>query len=423
MTIRLAALILLAFALGLAVPSAVADPPVADPVGPLTLDEARALALARSPRLEAAATEVLALEADVEQAGFVPNPELDLRVQNDAPNEGSNDPDSQRLRAILRQELELGGKRRRRVELAESERATAVSERAALEGEIVAAVTSDFAAVLGAERRRAALERHVAFGTAMRERVEGLVATGALGSATVHDVARETGLARIELRQAEAELGAARFRLAAHWGGTTTQFEVRGDLDALPPLPSLEAALELARRSPGVALAEAELARGEARLALARAERVPDFTYGVGVRWDDDAAGQDYLVEVEIDLPVFDRNQGAIGAAQQRLARARAARQAAGAATAAEVAEAYYAAAAADARRAILADEVLPAARGTLRAQEIGFESGAGRLDDLFDARRRLVHAEVDLAEALVDCHQAIAALEATIGGSAATAP
>jgi cobalt-zinc-cadmium efflux system outer membrane protein len=389
---------------------------LSEPEGPLTIDTALALARAHSPLLQASSSEEAALEARTVQAGKVPNPEIELRLQN---NEAADttDPDTQRWRVVLSQDFELGGKRQRRVDLAETERAIATSSRAAVENEIEAAVRADFNTLLGAARRVAAAQAYVDFASVLKQRVDGLVASGALPNVVVHDVGRELGLGRIALREAEAQWAAGRFRLAAHWGSTAPRFDsVDGDLERTQPIPPLDTVLALVREAPAAGLAEAELARGEAAVALARAEGVPDLTYGVGFRWDDDTGQQDYLVDVGIDIPIFDRNQGGVAAAEHELARARAARSDAAARMTADVAGAYYALVEAEARRAILADEVVPAARAAFDSQQRGFDSGAGNLDDLFDARRRLLQAENDHAEALVGWHEAQATLTGLIG-------
>ena len=407
-----------------------ASQPPADPVagidagaaaaeltGTLRLEDALALALLHNPELHAFSYEVRAREAAGVQAGTIPNPQFDLRMQRLGSAPPSIDPDTERLRVIVSQEIELGGKRRRRFDLAEGERAVAESDWAAKRGEVAAAVESRFVELLGAQQRLQSMQEHVRFFTAMRDQVAGLVQSGILRTVEVHEVGRRLGLEQIDLRRVEIEHAAVRFRLAATWGSSTPRFDsVVGDLERIAPLPDLERVLELAHQGPIVERADAELAKGEAALALARAERIPDLTYGVGVRWEKDAQERDYLVDLEIDLPIFDRNRGAVRAAQHELARARALRSAAATQSTEAVTEVYFGLVEADARRAILAEVVLPAARDAFESQHKGFESGADNLKPMLDARRDLVRAEVDHADALVDCHRARAALAALIG-------
>jgi cobalt-zinc-cadmium efflux system outer membrane protein len=232
-----------------------------------------------------------------------------------------------------------------------------------------------------------------------------------------HQIGRQLGLARIELHRAQIELDAARLLLASTWDNPSPRFtEAVGELEPVAPPPDLETVLGLAEGGPALARWDAELERSNAALALAKSGRVPDVTYGVGVRWEDDIDERDYLVEVQFALPIVDRKQGDIREARYGIARAADARRAAEAATRELVAESYYALAESDARRATLAAEVVPGARAAFEAFRVAFESRPDQVGDLLDARRDLARAEVDYVEALVDCHRARAALEGLIG-------
>jgi cobalt-zinc-cadmium efflux system outer membrane protein len=395
-----------------------------EPTGPLALQEALALALMQSPELAMFSWEVRAGEARALQAGKPPNPELDVRVYRlGIPRRGKN-PDEARTRVVFSQVFELGGKARRRHDLAQTERDLAGWDYEAKRIEVATLVAGRFMAVVGAQRRVNALERFVGFLEEMSERVAEFVASGSVRELEVHQVKRQVGLARIELQRAEAELSTARFRLAATWGSQSPRFtEAVGDLDEVKPLPDVDTVIDLARQSPSIARWDAEHARGEAALALAKARRVPDLNAGAGMRWEDDFGDRDYLVDVEIDLPVLDRKQGEIREAHYEMARARAGRSAAEAASSEGIAEFYYLVEESRLRSATLGDEVLPAARATFEAHQVGFEKSAENLDDLLDARRDLARAEVQHTDALVDYHQALAMLESLVGRSLTESP
>jgi cobalt-zinc-cadmium efflux system outer membrane protein len=140
------------------------------------------------------------------------------------------------------------------------------------------------------------------------------------------------------------------------------------------------------------------------------------------VRWQQDQADPDYLLDLEIAIPLFDRKKGDVLEARYNLAGVQAEKNAADAASSAAVAEYYFSLLEADARRLTLRDEVLPAARVTFEAYRTALASGMDRLGDLFDSRRNLVRAEAQYTGALVDFHQALAALESIVGRSLALA-
>lgn len=396
-------------------PEDAAVPTVEELAAPLALRDALAMALIGNPELAAFSWETRASEARALQAGALRNPELDFRYTNFA--DVPLNPDESRRRLILSQVLEMGAKRGRRYRLAQTERSLAVWDYETKRVEVAADVTARFVAVVGAQQRVAALRRSVEFYGEVAASVAKLVELGSLGAVEIHRVNRALGLARIDLSSAESRLGAARARLATTWGSSKPVFtEAEGDLQPAAPLPDLERVLALAVDGPAIARWKAEAERGRAALALAKAERVPDLTYGAGVRWDDDIGDRDYLVDVELELPVFDRNKGGVREAHYDIAKAEANRRAAETATKAEVTEVYYALAEADGRARLLRDEVVPAARATMEALETAFQRQVADHDDLLDARRDLARAEIDLVDALVDYHQRLAHLESLTG-------
>jgi cobalt-zinc-cadmium efflux system outer membrane protein len=400
----------------------IAAPPetaIEEPAGPLSLEDALALALVQSPALGEFSAAVRAGEARTLQARKLPNPELDMRAYwlSDEPQGGGPVEEEGRLRVVLLQPIELGGRRGSRVDLARVEQDVAGWEYAIARDAVVGEAAGQFAAVVGAQRRVWAAQQLVEFVEAIRGRVEPLVKDGTLRALDAHVVNGEAGRARIALQSAESDLGTARFKLAAVWGAQAPRFtEAVGDFGPPAALPDLAAVLELLASSPTVALHAAEVARGQAALDVARAEKFPEMAVGAGVRWAEDSSEEDYLFDFEISLPLFDRRQGEVRAAQHEVAGAQSARRAAEAEAAGGAAELYHALAEARVRSVALAEAVVPAARAAFEAQRVGFERGAVDLDDLLDARRDLARAESDHAEALVDYHQARAALEALVG-------
>jgi cobalt-zinc-cadmium efflux system outer membrane protein len=400
--------------------AAPAEPLAPEPAGPLALQDALALALMQNPELAAFSWETRAGEARALQAKKLPNPELDVRVYRlGIPRGNVVEKNDKRSRVVLSQEFELGGKRRRRVRLAQAEGSLAQWDYEEKRIEVAADVADRFVEVLGAQRRVDSWQRLVGFLEESRDRVVGLVERGSMRSLEIHQVTRQVGLARIELQSAASELSAARFRLAATWGSRSPRFtEAVGDLEQSIAIPELDTVMSLAQQSPAMARWDAELARGQAALALAKAERVPDVSAGAGFRWQEHVDEKDYLVDVEFALPIFDRRQGDIREARFDVAKTRAERKAAEAESGEVIAELYYELVASAARRTTLGDEVLPAVRAILEAYRAGSTSDANSLEDLIDAQRDLTRAEAQYTDALVDYHQALAAVEGAIAHS-----
>jgi len=392
-------------------------PIVAEAAGPLVLEDALALALMHSPELAVFSWDVRAAEARALQAGKPPNPELDLRLYRLGIPRARIDPDEARYRVMLSQVFEFGAKGRKRHDLAQTERDLAGWEYESKRIEIATSVAAQFAAVLGAQQRVDSTRQAAGFFDTMSERISTLVEQGAVRRLELHSIARRAGLARIDLHAAESKLATARFRMAAIWGSQSPLFtEAVGDLEQLEPIPDLTTVLDLAEQSPAIARWDAEHARGEAALSLAKAGRVPDVNAGAGIRWEEDFSEKDYIFDLEIELPLLDRKQGDIREARYRMARAQAGRKAAEASGSELIAEFYNRVTEATLRSTTLSREVLPAARASFDAQRLGFERTADKLDDLLDARRDLARAEIQYTEALVDYHEALSVLEGLVG-------
>lgn len=393
------------------------EPVAVEEAAPLVLEDALALALMHNPELQAFSWEARASEARALQARKLPNPELDLRYYSLGIPRGVEDIDAARRRVFLRQDLELGGKRGRRSDLAGAERDLAGWDYEIKRIEVAALVATRFAELLGAQHDLDATGRAVEFCEKMHDTVSTLVRTGALRSVELHQSARQLALVRIDMKASESELAAARFRLAATWGSRSPRFtSAVGDLEAIGPLPAVELVLERAQEGPVTARWDSELERAEAALALAKAERVPDLRAGAGIRWQEEIDQHDFIVDLEFSLPIFDRNQGNVLEGRHNREKALAERKAAEVATGEIVAELYYQLAAAETRAVVLRDEVLPAANAAFEAFRLGFEQDASAPGDLFDSRRDLTRAETDYAAALVEYHRTRNALESVVG-------
>jgi cobalt-zinc-cadmium efflux system outer membrane protein len=393
-----------------------ATSPAVEPAAPLTLYDALGLALEQNPDLQERAWAVRSGEAREVQARKIPNPEVDVRVWRF--EQQSNMQDVDRWRVIVSEEFETGGKRHWRRSHAAAETAVAGADFEAWRAEVESIVGRRFVAVLGAQRRVDVWTRLVEYLERLEQAVVKLVDTGSMRPVEVYQVRRRAGLARIELHSAETDLDLVRARLAATWGNPEPRFtEAIGNLErALPVLPDHAAVLDMAESAPLVERWDAEVERGEAAISLVKSTAVPDVKFGIGARRVEQLRETDYMIDVEIDLPIFDRKQGDIREAKYDLQRTKASRASARALAGAAVTEAYLELSESSRRRAVLADDVLPAASAAFEAFRLAFETAADNLDDLVDARRDVAEAESDYVDALVDYHQALATLEGLLG-------
>lgn len=408
----------------------VAAPPLpgetgVDPRGKLTLSDALALALGRSPALAACAHEVAASDARAVQEGLWRNPEIDARrdrlwatTEEIDPDTGEpEDADLARTRVVLSQVIEPGREpsRRRAVAYAESELAAWDCE--SLRLQVAAEAIRAFAAALGAQEKLRWLREAREFVLETQRGVMERVASGEMAPRRLHQAERHAAAAEVELQQGESELAAARHRLAATWGACAdpggTLLGALEPLSALPDTALLRAAVE---RSPAVARWQSQIGLARAQARLAGAEAWPELRLDAGIRDEDETGARSYLLGVEVPLPLFDRAQGDRRAARHGLAAADAGQAAARAEAMAEAMTLYQELVAAEFAARQLRERVVPAAAAELAALQQGYAENAVGVGDLLDGARDLTRAHLDHIDALVACRQALADLEGLTG-------
>ncbi len=403
----------------LAVPAMAGDPPAATASLPaITLRQALARSLERSPELKSSSWDIRAAEARVLQSAFKPNPELSFEVQDPT---GSGELSNGRLmEQTLRfsQLIERGGKRQARVAEARGERAVAAWDREVKRIEVMKDTTLAVIDVLAAQQMlKLAQETVKLLGQAVEVASNRVQAARAQGVEAVRArVAQQSAM--IEVEHAEHNLAAARAGLALQWGGTRIDFgEVRGDLTIQPAVPSMAELRARLARNPGLARWQAVREAREAGVRLQKAQAVPDVTVFGGPRalgtWDNVGG----VAGVSIPLPWHHRNEGNIAQAEALAARALDEKRAAEARATAALATAYEELLRGSHEAAILQDQLLPQAESAVDQLTASYNTGRGTQLEVLDARRTLIAARQQHLLALTACHKALATIEALTTG------
>ncbi len=387
---------------------------VEEPEGPLALRTALALALLRNPSLAAASLDVRAAEARRLQAGLLPNPEASYEVENSG---GTLHGVEERTLA-LSQLVELGGDRAARRALADSETDLAGWDYETRRLDVITATAKDFVAVLGAQARTRVAEETVRIAEEVLRTARERAEAGDVSPVEVRRAEIDAATASIDREKAAAAAAAARARLAANWGAERSRFtEAMGDLGTEPPVPDLEALAPLLDRNPDLARLESEIRSAEAEAEVEKAARVPDVTLGAGLRGFEETGDRGYAVGVSVPLPLFDRRQGSVAAAEAKVASARARRRAAelGLRADLEGARAVLEATVREART--LRTRVLPWAKEVLDAVTERYRAGKVGYLELLDARRTFAEASARETEALAEMQSQRIEIERLIAG------
>lgn len=392
---------------------ALAQEPLPQPTGDVSLRDALALTLERSPELQTFAWEIRARDARAVQAGLMPNPELRTDVENVGGSGNRESFESTETTVRLAQLVELGGKRSKRRRLAELESELATWDYQTKRLLVLQETSKAFVKALAAqERMRLATDQE-----RLAERAIAAVGASVDAGATspVESTRAQVSLGRVQLarRRAEQELVVARATLAASWGDGTPTFDALvGDLARVTPPPPADVLTARLAAAPDLARWTTELAQRRASLDVEEAQRVPNVTIGAGGRHFSDNGDNAVVLEFSVPLPIFNRNQGGIAEAEHRLAKARAEQAAAQVSAEAALATAAARLSAAYAEATRLRTTVLPQAASAHAGALDAYRQGLFRLVEVLDAQRTLFELRDDYLGVLENYHLLAADVE-----------
>ncbi len=267
-------------------------------------------------------------DAGKARAGLLPNPTLELEGGTGALT-GSKDENNLSIR--ISQEFSLSGKRDKRMAVAEGELEMYRWRLADKERVLREEVRTAFYDVILAEKRIALAERSIELNRQLLD-----VARERLSAGDIPEL--EMNLVKVELARSEGAKSDAAKNLLQNQVKLETLMGL--SLDKHPSISgSLESAIQLSKtladlkqlayeQRPDLKALEAEKSRGEADIALAHAEGVPNLTAGLAVSRDTSSMeiggkeGKDTAhtigVKLSIPIPLFDRNQAGVGEARSK---------------------------------------------------------------------------------------------------------
>jgi len=298
----------------------------------ISIDVAVARALTGSPAIAQAAADVAVSEGSLRGARALPfNPELGATF---GPSFGGGRKLLGGGRTLvdldvsLSQTIELGGKRGRRIDGAESRRRAARSLARWTRWQVRWDVQRAFYLALIARERLVTAREAETMAAEIKQAVDERLRRGAGTELEVNVAAADAGRAARERLDADRRHAGAKVELAAAIGASA-----RADLEPVGPLPAFSdpdaetealVAGALARR-PDLRAVRAERGAAEADVELEDAQRVPDLTVSLtyGREEEADVTREVLLLGLAIPLPLFNRNQGGRATARAELTRAR----------------------------------------------------------------------------------------------------
>lgn len=352
----------------------------------ITLSQAWERALQGNPSLLAGERNAGIAEGERRQAGVLPNPELSWEVEDTR--------SATRTTTVqISQPIELGGKRGARIELAERGIDSASIGQEQLRNELRAEVVAAFQGTLLATMRQTLAEQAQALSERGVAVVEARVKAGKASPLEVARARLQFDEVRLETARARDQRRNAMSQLLAVIGpqASADELELSGDAASLPALPGVT---ELLRRLDGAApmrLAQIEIERQEAAIAVEKSRRIADLRVSLGSQYSREDRERVNLLGLSMPLPLFDRNQGNVLAASRRAEQARDLRNAAQLRLRSEVQQAHQQWRTAQGAIRRFEDGLLAAADQALESTTRGFQMGKFAFIDVLDAQRTLI--------------------------------
>lgn len=380
----------------------------------LTLEEAIAIAGGSAPAAQAAEAGVDAARAARTVAGLRPNPSVETQLENFAGSGGYRAFGQTEATVTFNIPLELGAKRSARIALADAQTGRAMLALAVAQADIRLQVTQLYVEAIAAQRRAdtAADQLRIAEDALRAARIRVQAGRASPIEEQRADVARINAAAGVE--RTRRLLAAARVNLSRRIGQPIEVALDSGALDMVPaPLQGPNAFA--AQGTLAMAAADADLAIADAGVRMAQSQRVPDLTFGPGLRrlsaTNDTAA----VFSLSVPLPLFNGGKAAVEQAQAQRGMAEAQQRM----TALDIEQAITDARAEADNAAITAraasGPALAAAQEAARIARIGYREGKFGQIDLLDAERTLAETRVAAIDALAAYQNAKARLERLI--------
>ncbi len=379
--------------------------------GQQPLDLAAALRTAETANLELRAARqqrTLAL-AGVTTARQLPNPALGFTAARDTPHEGF----------LLDIPLELGGKRAKRIAVAQESQKAAEIDIAVLGRQVRRRTREAFFRALSARAQTEQAKAALDLSTRVRDLVQQRYEAGDVAQLEVLQTDVEVARSTADYETTTQAQRSADVTLAALLNRSFTEtLALSGGVDEIPPAPALEALSSQAMQSSADLLKTAQdLKTEEARLALAKAQRIPNLDLQAGVDFnsppDFNAGGKGGF---SITLPVFYRGQGEVALSTTRIELLRLTLASQRTNVAAQVAAAYFDFLAKAHQAQQYRDRILPRTQRLQEMAEDSYRSGKTSVLTLIDAQRRLNDVRKAYLDAVFAAQSSFAALEEAVG-------
>ncbi|HZI93684.1 MAG TPA: TolC family protein [Patescibacteria group bacterium] len=375
---------------------------------PLSLEQAISIASSANRSLAAARLGREVSQAGVDIAGQRPNPEFTFESSLETPHESY----------AFALPIEIGGKRQRRLDVSRAATGGDEAEISRLIEETRVSVRRAYFTLSAAQRRVKEMEEVLGLAQRTSDAAGGRFESGAAPRLEVVQAKMNFEQTNNDLGAAQAELTSARIDLntllARPPDASTTAAE---DIDA-GEVPDPARALDLAMTaSAELSVVDRRIDAEQARVGLARAERIPDLVLqGAITRRAQPEFDTGWRAGFSIELPLLNRHHGEVRLEEGTLAQLQAEREAVVARIRGSVSAALVVATGLHDQLVRYHDLILPEAAEVQEMAAESYRSGQTGLVTMLQAFASVRDVRLKAVQAGLDFQIALAELELAIG-------
>ena len=380
--------------------------------GGLTLEAAISMALAANPSIGVAHHTIQRSQGEWTQIGLYPNP-----IGGYVASEVGDDGKAGQQGVFVQQTFPTADKLELNRAVASGDVATARAVAAAQRLRVETDTQARFYAALGTQKLVEIARRNEEFGRQGLEATRQLEAAGESSQADVLLAVTSYQRLRVARQQAEARANAAWRQLAIMLGQPAlAESPLIGELETPRRAGDFEVLWQrVSATSPELQAASARISRARARIAREQAAVVPDVDAQLSIQQDtatDDTIGG---VQFGFMLPVYQKNQGGIAAAQAEYCRLVKDYERLELALRDRLVEAVRDAEVAARQVTTFGETIVPAADQGLNLVRHGYEGGEFDVLRLVTAQQTYAEAQSGYVQAQIDLQQALAVLDGVL--------
>lgn len=395
----------------------------------LTIEKLLELGANRRADLQAARQRLTIAEGRLQQTRFRPNPTLSGDYGTARILGGG---DESQFSVGVSQVFETGGKRNRRVAVAELELQQVRTEISALERRLAVEIRTAYTNALSAARQLDVLEKLISANLEIVRVIEARLKEGDVAPLDVNLIKVEADRLRIQTIQARNDLETALLQLKNIIGADVAESIRLAPQNERPPRLDLgmseltdialreRADLQAAKLGEELGTARIDLAKANSvpnvagSVTYSRNKRITDFPpiIGGGVTNRDN----ELTFGVTVDIPIFNRNQGEIASATGEKLQATRNREFLESTIKRDVAIAFRKYRAAAETLTIYAVQIIPRSEENLKSIRAAYGFGEFSIFEVVNEQRRLTENVTGYNQALRDYYNALNELETALG-------